>query len=86
MNQILERVIQKVQSLPDAEQSHWAKEWLQELESSELQNLEQNRAMALSDFLNQLEPDQIAHQQWLETNRKGVRPAKYIIGQTLHQT
>ena len=83
MNQILERVIQKIQTLPDAEQAQWANERLLELETSELQNLEQNRAVALSDFLSQLEPDQTAHQQWLETNRTVVRPARYIVGQGL---
>jgi hypothetical protein len=83
MTQLLNSVIAKVQQLPEAEQDELAAQWLATLEFSELQHLEQNRTLALSDFLDQLEPDRAAHQRWLEANHAAVKPAKYVIGQGL---
>ncbi len=83
MTQLLEQVFAKVQELPESEQNFLASQWLLELETTELQQLEQNRALALSDFLDQLEPDRAAHQRWREANHAAVKPAKYVIGQGL---
>lgn len=83
MTTLLESVFEKVRLLPESQQNLWATEWLSELEQAELHQLEQGRALELSDFLAQLEPDPKMHQTWLEVNRVHVRPAKYIVGRGL---
>ena len=53
------------------------------LEKAELMDFEHGRLLELSDYLAQLEPDEIAHQHWVEINRDAVRKAKFISGQGL---
>jgi hypothetical protein len=83
MTKLLERVFAQAQHLPENQQDALAAQWLVELEQTELSELEQGRVLALSDYLAELEPDQTAHQHWLETNRSAVRKAQFVVGQGL---
>jgi hypothetical protein len=83
MTKLLERVFSQAQHLSESQQDALAAQWLAELEQAELSELEQGRTLALSDYLTELEPDQAAHQHWLETNRSTVRKARFVVGQGL---
>ncbi len=83
MTKLLERVFSQAQHLSESQQDALAAEWLAALEQTELSELELGRVSALSDYLAELEPDQTAHQHWLETNRSAVRKARFVAGQGL---
>ena len=83
MTKLLERVFLQAECLPENQQDALATQWLAELEHAELSALEHGRTLALSDYLAALEPDEQAHQQWVNENRTGVRKARYVTGQGL---
>ncbi len=83
MTKLLEHVFAQAQHLPENQQDTLATQWLAELEQTELSELEQERTLALSDCLAELEPDEVVHQRWLETNRTAVRKARFVAGQGL---
>lgn len=83
MTKLLERVFSQAEYLSESQQDALASQWLAALEQTELSELEEGRVLALSDYLTELEPDQTAHQHWLETNRTSVRKARFVSGQGL---